>query len=268
MAKRSGMIVGGLLAGLGRGLEMQAAQMREDALLKLREKMVIDAENRAEERTIAGEQRRGEDLPGRVGLLGLAQEYKRLEGETEQQYKERLLTIQHGNELEEIGARGEQDRVTQGVKFENDKQLERLRSSLDISEDAASQRLAQEIDANEVKSIEAADDGSMLVVYNDGRTVRMRNVKLRDNGGEGEETGGLIAGAQARRNGVAAASPPPAAAATSTKPTAQQLQNSVDAMLHSGSIPRGQATGQKLTSPDGTELTWNGARWIVDPEGT
>ena len=59
MPKRSGMIVGGLLAGLGKGLEMHAAQVREDALLKLRERMVIDAEARDEQRTIAGETRRG-----------------------------------------------------------------------------------------------------------------------------------------------------------------------------------------------------------------
>lgn len=271
MTKRSGMIVGGLLAGLGRGLEMNAAQIREDALLKLREQMVIDAESRQEQRTIEGEQRRGEDLVGKAGLLSLTSDLRQGEENLQQGNRERLLEIKHGQDLEQIRARGSEDRATQEVKLEGDKELERLRSSLDISEDAASQRLSQEINSGEVKSIEQADDGSMVVVYNDGRPVRVTNVKLRDksSGDDDEGTGtGAIAAAQGRRGGGTAANATRAAPAAEPAATRLQMQNSVDAMLHSGSIPRGQAVGQKLTAPDGTELTWNGQRWIVDPEGT
>ena len=57
----------------------------------------------------------------------------------------------------------------------------------------------------------------------------------------------------------------PAAAAVKAAPAAtpKQLQNSVDAMLASGSIPKGQQVGQTLTAPDGTVLTWDGKRWKV-----
>lgn len=283
---RSGLLFGGALAGLGQGLSMHAAQLREDALERLRNQRqieaegrantrLIDAETRGEEREVRADARRGTDLPGKTGLLNLQAKQDRLAARQEQGYKMEQLGVTQQNELERIEARTEGDIRVEGVKFENDKQLKRLQSNLDTARDAAAQRLSQEINSGEVQSVEAADDGSMLVVYNDGRTVRMTNVKLRDSGSGDDEGGGTIAAAQDRRGGGTPTPTPAPAQRTQTPPEktqqgARQIQSGVDQLLSSGQLQPGQGNGQTATIPAGmiaatpVTVTWDSRakRWV------
>lgn len=150
----SGMIIGGLLGGLGKGMEMTALQAREDALTEARNQRVVEAEGRSEQRVIASEGRlegrvmrqedRAEsrdvrsdqrDYTVKTGLLAVAHKQKMLEGETEQAYKIRLKQMD----------------------VDADKALERLRQSGAIT-------LAQYNDA-----LDDADDarkaGELIVDY-------------------------------------------------------------------------------------------------------
>lgn len=163
----SGMIIGGLLGGIGKGMEMTALQAREDALEKLRqqrkiedegrqeqtligregrlEDRVIRQEGRAETRDIAKDKR---DYTVKTGLLALSQQYKMQENETEQQYKERL----------------------ERIKQAGDANLARLKAGLDRSNDAASIKLKAALDNGQVDSTEVDEDGNLVILYKNGKT--------------------------------------------------------------------------------------------------
>lgn len=285
---RSGMVFGGLLAGLGQGITMQAAQLREDALLKLRrqwqqedaataEDNQIAQETREEERAVRTDERRGTDLGGRVGLLELAQRYKREEGETEQAYRERLEEIRQGNTLEQIERRGgiESRQIEQRGKV--DERLARVRSDLDLRNDAASQRLAREIDRNEVEVVGVSPEG-FIIVRDDNRGLVTTTVKMASStldGGEGQ--GGLIGAARARREGSQApaarpAAPAPSQSESAADPTPKQaVERTVAQMVASGQLAPGTRVGETVTAPAGAlapgpvTVTWDGTRWVYSP---
>lgn len=163
----SGMIIGGLLGGLGKGLEMTALQAREDSLEKLRQQRVIEGEQRdeqtligregrlekrvmaqegrAEERDTRSDQR---DYVVKTGLLALSQQYKMQENETEFQYKTRL----------------------EKIKQQGDETLARLKSGLDRSNDAASIKLRASLEAGQVDSTEVDEAGNIVILYKNGKT--------------------------------------------------------------------------------------------------
>ena len=209
-----GFILGGLLKGLGSGLTMNAQQKREDALLALRRQYQLEDANTADAREIAKEGRAEtrdiasdtRDAAVKTGLLEVANRYAQQQGETKQAYEERLIRI-----------RGEEDRKGATHKGGIDRGLEAFRSKLDTARDAESIKLKAEIDGGQVKSVEAADDGSMLVTYTNGSVVK-KNVKLRETRREteGSDGEGSISGARNRRDGTAAPAAAPKAAA---KPT-------------------------------------------------
>lgn len=166
MGAGTARIIGGLLGGLGKGMEMTAMQAREDALEKLREQRRIDGEARGEQRLIGQEDRqegrvirqegRAEerdvrsdqrDYTVKTGLLALAQDYKKAENETEFEYKVRLENIQARNAANLAG----------------------VKASLDDRNDAKSQSRAAAIQSGEVSSVETSADGNMVLIYKTGR---------------------------------------------------------------------------------------------------
>ncbi len=189
-------IVGGLLKGVGSGLQADYEDRRQLALANLKRGWdQEDAATAAAAKTAAD-----------------ARDFEQ---------KKELLKLGAGYDAEKIEATGQQNRLTKAqetadqvkletVKFNNEASLERLKSTLDIKEDAASKRLAAEIDKGQVKSIDAAEDGTMLVTYNNGDVIK-KTVKLRPPGSaKDDDEGGTIADAQNRRGGAA---PKPAAEA-------------------------------------------------------
>ena len=165
-----GFIVGGLLSGLGKGLEVQAAQNREDALERLRAARQIDTENRGEVRQIAKEDRdevrtiaSDERAYGaKKSLLETAGEIKQRENETDFDYKVRLEKI-----------RQQGDQTLETLKAKNEASLAAFRSKLDTSRDAASIKLKADIDraeaAGTLDSVEVDKEGNYVIFFKDGR---------------------------------------------------------------------------------------------------
>jgi hypothetical protein len=264
-----------LLKGLGTGLAQQAAQMREDALLKLKRQYQLEDQQTEEQQQIRKEDRqeqrdvrqfdREADL--KTGLLALAQTYKQAEGETEQAYKERLLRIRGEIESGQIEQKGKIDKSIKQMEFSNDKALAVLKADLDKRNDAASQQLKEQIDRGESTVAGRTPDGYIIIKRGDGTLITTKTKMAAP--GKSEDDGATIEdyanGKPAAAKPAVTPSPRPPAKPVKTEPkaTVRQMQNSVDGMLASGSIPPGQAVGQTLTAPDGTVLTWDGKRWKV-----
>lgn len=200
----SGMILGGLLGGIGKGMEMTALQAREDMLERLRQQRKIEDEGRQEEtlirredrlegRVIAQEGRAEErdirsdkrDYVVKTGLLKLAQEHKMKENETEFEYKARL----------------------EKLKQEGDARLARLKSGLDRSNEAAAIRLRASLDADDVDSTEVDASGNIVILYKNGKT-EVTSIKAKPTAGElkAEEEAAeeeRRAARRAKRNGTA-----------------------------------------------------------------
>lgn len=285
----SGMIVGGLLKGLGAGLSMEAAQRRENALIALRRQFQMEDETRAEDRTIRAEDRQetrtiaGEERKAtlQVGLLALAQQYKREEWETEQQYEERLLRIKADLESRHIAERGGQERETNEAQEALNRETERLKSRLRIGEDAASLRLADELDdadrRGEIYKTEVNPDGFIVVTFENGRIVTTRTRGAASSDADEEGGTGAIAAARARRGeggGTPAPSPTPRprAGGDADMPTDKQaIERSVAMMVRNGQLAEGTRVGETVTAPAGAlapvpvTVRWDGKKWVYQP---
>lgn len=270
-----GYLLAGLLTGAGKGLTELAAQRREDALLKLKrqyqqediaaeEQRTIASEGRADARAQAKEVRDeaadartfDREYGGKTGLLQLAQQYKREEGETEFQYKVRLERI-----------RADEDRKTEGVKAGNAEKLARINSQLDRAEDRESQLLKQQIARGEREVVGADENGNIIVMTGDGTLITTKT-KLREkkSGGDDDEGEGTIAGARAARGqGPARAASSPAKPAKA--PVVDVAQKDIEAlwsMLETVPAPAaGGATVRTVTGPGGkkVQIKWTGQRW-------
>lgn len=185
-----GFVLAGLVGGLGKGLEADALQKREDALLALKNRQTIEAEDRAEQRDIRKDDR---DYAIKSGLLVAAGDLKRRENETEFQYKVRLETL----------------------KAKNDVTLTSLKARLDKANTADEISLRNQLDSGTVDDIQVSDDGFIVKVYKDGR-LEKSNIKARPTAAS--EDAEADARREARRNGGAKPKPDEPAA---TKPTAR-----------------------------------------------
>lgn len=268
-----GFLTAGLLTGLGNGLVQQSQQMREDALLKLRRQYQLEDQATAEQQAIAKEDRTAKrdaendtrDYLSKASLLGMAQEFQQKEGETKQQYAERLLRLRGEIESSQITQRGKIDKEIEGVKFSNEKALASLKAGLDRQNDAASQRLKRDLERGVAKVVGRTPEGNIIVQRGDTGLITT-NVKMAAPGSGGGDSFSIedaVNGGKPAAPAAVTARPAAAPAKAEPKATLRQLQNSVDAMLSTGSIPEGQQVGQTLTAPDGTVLTWDGKRWKV-----
>ncbi len=207
-----GFLMAGLLQGVGAGVTQLAAQKREDALIALRRQYQQEDQVAEDKRTIAKEER---DATLKVGLLSLAQQYKKEDAETEAQYAERLERIKSGLRVGETASKAKID-VAMAV----------LNSKLDRVEATEAKRLEAQLRSGEVSDIRAADDGSMVVTYKGGRT-ETRGTKLRDTrssgGTEGETaTERLLRERGDRPQGTLSPKPRTAPAAPAGKTYTQQ----------------------------------------------
>lgn len=161
MKSGTAFILGGLLQGAGKGITNLHEERRQNALLKLKRDQEL--ENRSLDAAEV-EAKRVADLAAKKELLREASE----------------------QDIEKAKITSNLKRAEREVDYTYDVKLENVRSGLKVKEDAASKRLAAEIDKGQVKSIEAADDGTMLVAYNDGTVVK-KNIKLRETRASGGE---------------------------------------------------------------------------------
>ena len=225
MGSGTSFLVGGLLSGLGSGLTQHAAQVRENALIALRrqyqqeddareEQQTIASEGRAETRAIAAHEREG---ALKVGLLELASRHKRLEGETQQQWEERLIRI-----------RGEESRKTATHQGGIDRSLENLRSRNDITEGqlADARKLAADakLRGETVDHWEVTTDGKLVGLSATGKVIAKSTSPGSFNpsrGGRDEDSSdgsSQIRAAQERQGGGGSAKGEPAPKAAKPKP--------------------------------------------------
>lgn len=156
-----GYVMAGLLSGLGQGMQLMGQQQHEAAIEALRNQRQIEQEGRAEARD---DRKSARETSEKIGLLGLAQQYKQAEGETEFQYKVRLEKIEAEKEASQIAQRGKIDA-----------NLAVLKARLDQANDVESQKLKAAIAAEEragkfVRS-DVDTNGRLIATFEDGHQV-------------------------------------------------------------------------------------------------
>jgi hypothetical protein len=276
-------ILGGLLQGLSSGLAIQAQQMREDSLNALRrqdalaaearqDQRTLDAENRGEQRMIRAEGREDDRTVAseqrnavlKTGLLALQHEYDMTELEVRQRFS-----------LEEIAARGDQDRETATHKGGIDRSLATWKANLDRRNDAASQKLRDKLDSDDVDRIITAEDGEAIIVYKNGDREKT-GVKQREQSSGGYPS--LLGTPPAQEQAPAPApSPTPTFNANDrpvridTPEAKRQIESAASRLMSSGELGKGTRVGETVTAPAGVlagkpvTLRWNGNRWEFVP---
>lgn len=211
MGLLGGFALAGAIGGLGAGITNRAAQRREEALSRQKREEVLADREVAFEREDAKDEK---DAELKVGLLTLANQYKREEGETEFNYKVRLAGIQADLESKQIGQRAVEERKTAGYKAVLDKDVAGYTSSLRTSEDRESKDHAASIARGEAKVVGTTPEG--FIVLQKGNTLITTRTKSVGKSGGGESGGSEVAAlVEARKNGgvtPAATTPKPAAA--------------------------------------------------------
>lgn len=253
MGAGSGFVLGGLLQGLGKGVSDLYEERRQNALANLKRQQ--DVEDR--DAKIAG----AKDL-AQIQTQG-RKEVIELTGDQNRKTEE----VKGRQRLEEIKTKGDVDVKIEGVKFENDKQLKRLGAELDIKKDRASQELARDIDGGKVSSIEAADDGTMLVTYKNG-TVVPKNVKLREKSSSSDdEEGSISAELNGRKPGSGGGAAQPAAKpaqATNAPKKNEAVRNKAYNALANAYPSATPQTHPSFFNPDGTKKSAAQLRKEID----
>lgn len=178
-------ILGGLLAGAGKGLALQHEERRQLALANL--KRSWDTEDAAAAaRSAEALQRQKHE--GQKELLTLG-------GEID---KEKIET--QGEVTVKVEAKKSQFDIDRDkAKAVNEATIEKLKSQLRMKEDAASVRLLSQLESSETASVETAEDGTMIIVKKGGGyevTPHKLHVKSDSEGG-----GFSLSGERERRQG-------------------------------------------------------------------
>lgn len=161
-------ILGGLLSGLGRGMEQDYLAKREEALQRLRKQNQMDAENRAEQRDIRKESRTDErdarkmerDAGYDIQKLKVAGDIKSADRRDQFGYDVQLTKI-----------KANEERGTVAFKDKLDRDMATLRARLDQNNDAESQRLKAELDSGNIKDRVTDANGRVILIRNDGKMV-------------------------------------------------------------------------------------------------
>lgn len=163
--KSGGMfILGGLLSGVGRGIEQDIVQQRQMALESLRRQDATDARRDAEK-----QQTRRDEMShtNAVEMAGIEQ-------------KNRIDTLQTSGTIQT-------ERDARQHTYELD--TARVQAQLRMATDAASQTLRDRLDDDDVHGVEVDGNGNYVVVRNDGRleqtTVSARPLASSTNATEG-----------------------------------------------------------------------------------
>lgn len=280
-----GYLLAGLLTGAGKGFTEIAAQRREDALLKLKrqyqkedidteQRNLIAQEERAEGRAVAKDARTetaavnafDREYGAKISLAALKQQYAQEDAETDFQYEQRLLGIKADLESRHIRERGGEDRKTAQTKGQIDRSLEAFRHG----NDREMAEIEAAIEGDKVHSTEVAADGSLVVMFKDGRKVRLKEKMQTSSSGEESGGGGTIAAARAARGGGAPAPAASASAPARSSPAApkldvadQEIQALWSALGAQPAPKPGEPKVRVIRGPEGkrVQVKWTGERW-------
>lgn len=165
-------ILGGLLSGLGRGMEQNYLANREEALARLRDereqKALIDQEDRGEQREIRKETRKAtaDEIAAERAVirderkLRVAGEETRTTAETKFGYDVQLAKI-----------KASEDRGTAAFKAKLDAGNAAMLEAIKGKNDQESIRLRKELDSGNIKDRITDANGRVILIRNDGKMI-------------------------------------------------------------------------------------------------
>ena len=161
-------ILGGLLSGIGRGMEQDFLARRQDALEKLRRQDVIDAEDRREQSTIRAESRADQRK-----IASDARDYENDVNKLREagKIKSQDRADQFGYDVKLTKIKANEDRSTAGFKAKLEQDLATMKAKLDQENDAASQRLKAQLDSGDIKDRVTDANGRVILITNDGQMI-------------------------------------------------------------------------------------------------
>lgn len=174
-----GFILGGLLQGVGRGMEQNFLARREEALQRLRQQQTLEAEDRADKRTMASEARaedrdirketRTEEAYGRKQGIDFQNDVQKLKvaGDIKSQDRKE----QFGYDVQLTSIKAGEDRKTASFRAKLDQDLATMKAELDRNNDADSQRLRAELDGGNIKDRVTDANGRVILIRQDGQMV-------------------------------------------------------------------------------------------------
>lgn len=161
-------LLGGLMQGLGKGMELTYLQNRETALENLRNQRQLEGEGRAESRQIAKEGREAERAKETAAT---AQQYKLEQLGVAGDETRRTKAVEFSYDVKLTKIKADEDRTTEGFKAKLDKDLATLKSRLDRDNDEYSQQVKAAIDSGRVKDRVTDTNGRVILVMDDGKMV-------------------------------------------------------------------------------------------------
>lgn len=255
--------LGGLLQGVGKGINDQVAARREAALAQAKEQ--------AAERRLVAEQAwtHGENEANRSNQFAINEADNIALGERTGQAIE--------GDIRKTRAAGDEARKTRGVDYTYDVALkgvenryavsmEELRQQGDLTKDQLHQAREFEHDNGKIAGREILADGRMQIWNGDGTKSRIVGVpgqfQTKASGGD-EEEGGTLAGARAARGGEAPAAAPGEAPAG--RPSAEVLRLRQQALATLGTVYTNATpeTAPGLFGPDGEKIPMAEAKRLI-----
>ena len=231
-----GFLLGGLLEGLGAAASNIATDKRNAAMENLKRQQ--DLQDYATKRADKQTDDEG-DFKDKVSLLKYAGEAKRLEGETDFQYKARLLALGNQFDLGKITATEQARTAGQiqlaGVNFKYDKALKGEEARLRQIGDRDSLILADQIKNGNGEVVGTSPEGYAVIKLGNNALITT-HTKL-DKVGKGDEgsSGGSIAAARVGRGGTPAV---PVVNTAPAKPAAMSSASANRAMtLYANATP-------------------------------
>ncbi len=155
-------LLAGLMQGLGRGMEADYMQKRQDALENLRNQRQVESEERQESRTI---EREGRQQQNAIELADIQAGHKRdlliASGEETRRTNEQKFE----QEIKLVGIKANEDRSTAAFKSKLDQNLASVKSNLDRMNDEYSQKLKAQLEDRNDPVVDQFNDINGRVVY-------------------------------------------------------------------------------------------------------
>lgn len=193
MGAGTDFVLGGLLQGLGQGITNITNQKREDALMKLRRQFQQEDDAR----------KREQQLDDRA----VDRAYQKEDAIAAVANRKELLKEAGQIKLVEIDAEAKADAAKERAEYDREIDKAIILSKLKINEDATSKKIAKALDTGEISTTKVGEDGSLVLIYKNGRREVDRSIKVQTGSGDDDSGGGSIAAARGARGGESA---PPA----------------------------------------------------------
>lgn len=195
MGAGTNLIVGGLLQGAGKGLLQMHEERRQAALIALKRGYEVEDQNREIAYKTAAEKR--------------AAELRATERTEAQEDRKEIIDYTAKYDETADARRSRLKREERATDHSYDVQMAKVNAKLDVIKTKEAERVKAAIGRGEVQSTRIGEDGSLIVIYKDGRTVQESKIKLHitDRDEDGGNEGGGIDAARERRGGAAPAKP-------------------------------------------------------------